>query len=527
MRKGLQDMHRLQELVRLHRQGRGPSEVAKLLQFDRKTERKYRRRFAQADLLHGDPDDLPALADLRSALRRQRPTPPQEQSSVAAYTDDIRQGLRDGVGPTGIHQVLVERDPDFCGSLSAVKRLYKRLKDERGIRPEDVAIPVHTKPGQQAQVDFGFVGWLIDPQTGDKRKAWVFVMVLSHSRAMFARVVFDQSIETWLALHRQAFDHFDGVPQVVVPDNLKSAVIQAVFDAESMGTLNRSYRELARHYGCAIDPTPAYSPEKKGKVESAVKYVKNAFFKPRAAELTRLDDTNKRLAAWVRDVADVRVHGTTQRQPAEVLREEQPHLLGLPDTPYVPVLWHRATVGKNNHVTYGKRFYSVPWTHIGKEAWLRITGNSVTIFVDDERVANHRKRGETPWSTVTAHMPEGRRDFADRDPETWYERADAIHADVGAYARAIMASDEVHYPLRRVQSIVRTLEGIPVDRAVSVARHAARYACFRPKAVRRIVANGDDLQPPATDYVSAEWADNPRYARQVEDFLRGGSHGNA
>lgn len=527
MRMGIQDMHRLQELVRLHRLGQGPGQVAKRLQMDRKTERKYRQRLHLAGLLEGAADDLPELSDLRAAVVSHAATPPQERSSVERFRAVIEQHLAKGLGPTAIHALLLEDHPDFSGSLSAVKRLYKHLKRASGPSPSDVAIPVHTAPGQQAQVDFGFVGRLLDPVTGKRRKAWVFVMVLSYSRAMFARIVFDQRIETWLELHREAFQFFGRVPHVVVPDNLKAAVIRAVFDAEGMGTLNRSYRELARHYGFAIDPTPAYSPEKKGKVESAVKYVKGSFFKPRADRFTDIVDANRRLDVWTRDTANQRVHGTTGRIPADDLLAEQPDLLPLPGEAFVPVLWHKGTVEKNSHVTYSKRFYSVPWVHLGKQAWLRVRGNSVTIFIDDERVADHRKSGKTRWSTVSDHLPEGRRDFAERDPNAWFARAAEIHPDVDDYIRQVMDSDQVLYPLRRVQSIVRTLEGLTPERAASVAQHAARYGCFDPRAVRNIVKNEDDLKPPSnTTLVQPDWATGPRFARQATEFLEGGHFGS-
>jgi len=444
---------------------------------------------------------------------------------VEDYAETIRQHMDRGLGPTAIHGLLREDHPGFEGSLSAVKRLYKRLKQARGPAASDVAIPVHTAPGQQAQVDFGFVGRLVDPETGKRRKAWVFVMILSHSRAMYARIVFDQSLETWLDLHRRAFVFFGGIPHVVVPDNLKAAVIRAVFDAEGMGTLNRSYRDFARYHGFSIDPTPAYSPEKKGKVESAVKYVKGAFFAPRADRLVGVEDANRLLDAWVRDTANQRVHGTTRKVPADELLAEQADLLRMPSAPFVPVLWHKATVERNSHVTYRRRFYSVPWVHLGKKAWLRVCGTHVTIYVDDERVADHGTEGQTPWSTVEEHLPEGRRDFAQRDPKAWFARADALHDDVGVYVRAVMDSDEVHYPLRRVQSIVRTLEALTPERAASVARHAARFACFDPRSVRKIVREAHDLKPQESGFVSAEWASAPRFARHATGFLQGGRFG--
>lgn len=497
---------------------------------DRKTERRYRRMLELAKLLRGDPDDLPDLETLRAAVEPSVEPPLQEQSSVAQYADDVLQGIRENLGPTAIHERLQEEKADYAGTLSSIKRLYKRLKRATGPGPEDVAIPVHTAPGRQAQVDFGYVGLLEDPDSGRMRKAWVFVMVLSHSRFVFAKVVFDQTIGTWLQLHRDAFEAFGGVPEVVVPDNLKAAVITAVFNVEEMGELNRDYRELARHYGFSIDPTPAYAPKKKGKVESAVKYLKASFFKPRASRFADIDDANRRLQTWLRDKANVRVHGVTRCRPVDLFAQEKGALLPLPADAYVPVFWHKRTIESTSHVTYDKRFYSVPWTCMERgEAWLKVSGNSVTIYVNDVRVADHRRDGRTPWSTVPGHLPEGRRDFAERDPETWFRRADAIDPDVGLYARAIMASDEVNYPLRRVQSIVRQLESVTQERAMSVARHAARYACYRPDAVRRIIAGQHDLAEPAcSGFVDATWAASPQFARHAEDFLHGGvAHGDA
>jgi transposase len=254
----------------------------------------------------------------------------------------------------------VEKHGPDVGSISAVKRLFARLKQASGPSPGDVAIPVHTAPEQQAQVDFGYVGELRDPQSGVLKKAWVFGMTLSHSRALFARIVFHQDLTTWLSLHRAAFQWFGGVPREGVPDNLKAAVIHAAFKADEMGALNRSYRDLGRSYWFLIDPTPAYSPQKKGKVESAVKYVKT-FLTPRVADFSDIDQANERLQTWVRKTANRWTHGTTGRVPQDVLDEtERVAMLSLPAHPIVAAEWRELSVGRNSHVTLDKRFYSVP-----------------------------------------------------------------------------------------------------------------------------------------------------------------------
>jgi hypothetical protein len=162
-----------------------------------------------------------------------------------------------------------------------------------------------------AQVDFGYVGKLYDPDRGVLRKAWVFVMTLGFSRHMVARITFDQKVETWLRVHIECFEELGGVPKTIVPDNLKAAVTRAAFGVDGETELNRSYRELARHYGFVVDPTPPRSPEKKGKVESSVRYVKTNYFKAHAPEDIR--DAEAGLQRWLIEIAGQRRHGTTGR----------------------------------------------------------------------------------------------------------------------------------------------------------------------------------------------------------------------
>lgn len=177
-----------------------------------------------------------------------------------------------------------------------MKRRCARLRKPLGPAPQDVAIPVDTAPGEVAQVDFGYVGLRFDPDMQTKRKAWVFLLVLGHSRHLFAKVGFDQRAETWQQLHVEAFAFFDGVPRILVPDNRKAAVIRAALGKDEDPSLHRGYRERARHYGFKIDPAPPRDPEK------------------------------------------MRLHGTTHRRPLEVFEaEEQAALLALPARPYVPV----------------------------------------------------------------------------------------------------------------------------------------------------------------------------------------------
>jgi transposase len=509
-------MHRLQELVRLHRQGLAVREVARLLRMSPNTERQYRQAMHLAGLLEGSPDEVPELEALREAVKSYLPNKPapQQASSVEMWCDDIVEMAQRGAKPKAIYDALRLKHPDFQGSLYAIKRFYRRWRKARGPDPAEVAIPVETASGEVAQVDFGYVGYLYDPRQGRMRRAWFFVMVLAHSRHIFAKIVFDQKTETWLQLHVEAFAEFGGVPAVIVPDNLKAAVIRSAFGIHrDKVALNRSYRELARHYGFVVDPTPPRDPRKKGKSESAVKYVKSNFLTPRAFE--DIDQAQAELKQWRFEIAGQRVHGTTGRKPLEVFEEEERSALRpLPMRPFVPVVWKKAKVHPNCHIVFQRREYSVHWTHVGKVVWLRATPESVAIYVDDQRVRTHDRRDPGGRSTVEADLPEHRRDLRHRSRGYWMRRARLIDETVEAYIVEVFAADEVLSQLRTVQAMVTHLEKFPRDRAIAACERARFYGNHSYRDLKNILRKGLDLETlPIGLFTVPETTSRPRFSR--------------
>jgi transposase len=515
------DMDRLVELVRLHRMGTSGRKVARLLGMSPNTERAYRNALTRAGLLAGPVDDLPGLEALKAVVLQQLPTtlPLQQTSTVEAWAARVGTLREAGLGPRAIYDRLRLEDAAFQGSYSAVKRLCRRIAQVEGVHADDVAIPVETEPGEVAQVDFGYVGRLYDTTTGTLRKAWCFVMVLAHSRHMVARVVFDQRLETWLRLHAEAFAELGGVVRTVVPDNLRAAAVRAAFSvAGEPCALNRSYRELARHYGFQIDPTPPRSPEKKGKVEASIKYVKRNFFRGREGQ--PIEEVRAELARWVREIAGTRVHGTTGRRPLEVFEaEERAALLPLPQAPYEPVIWHQALVHRDCHVAFERRLYSVPWRLVGKQVWVRATATTVVAYFDDERVATHDRRGRGLRSTVDDHLPDFRGQLRHRSRAYWEERADEVGPETGAYVREVFASDDVLSMLRTVQAIVRHLASFPRERAEAAARRARHFGAYSYGAIKNILRQGLDLQPLPTEARPDVAQARFRFARPITDLL--------
>jgi len=385
------------------------------------------------------------------------------------------------------------------------------------VRAGDVALRVETDPGDVAQVDFGYAGKLFDPERGVLRRAWVFVMVLAHSRHMYADIVFDQKVETWLDLHVRAFLALGGVPARIVPDNLKAAVLRTAFAVDDDLVLHRSYRELARHFGFMIEPTPPRAPEKKGKVEAGVKYVRRNFLAAR--DETDVVALRRQLALWVSEVAGRRIHGTTGRRPLEAFEaEERQALRPLPEERFARVTWKRVKLHTDAHVQVEGAFYSAPWRFLHEVLWARCTPNSVTLFHEDLWLCAHPRLSRGKRSTVEAHLPERRANFRHRARGFWEQRAAAMGDEVLLYVREIFASDKALSKLRVVQAVVTHLERFPSQRAVAACRRARHFGNYGYGAVKSILCQGLDLVPLDTAGGRA-WATQARFARSATEIV--------
>lgn len=513
------DMHRLQEMLRLHRLGRGSRDIARQLKMGRDTIRQWLRTLAAAGMLEGPAEELPELDTLRAIVEEHAPTelPPQQSSSVESWKSVVVRLRAKSAGATAIHDWLRLNEPEFDGSLSAIKRLVQRLDRAAGPRPEDVAIPVETVAGEVAQVDFGYVGVRYDAERGVLRKSWLFVMTLGFSRHMFTQIVFDQKIETWVRLHVEAFEYFGGVPRVIVPDNLKAAVLRAAFGIDGDPVLNRTYCELARHYGFQIDPTPPRAPEKKGKVERGVRYVKGNFFATH--ESVDIDEDRRALRRWTLEIAGQRRHGTTGRVPlVHFVEEEREMLLPLPGTRWELVSWKKARLHRDSHVQIDGAFYSAPWTFLGQDLWVRCTAHSIAIHHDDRHLHTHSRVLRGKRSTVETHLPEHRRDLRHRSREHWIARARAIGEEVEVLAAAIFDSDDVLYQLRRVQAVVTHLATFPRERACAAAKRALHFGCLDYRDIKNILRKGLDLEP-LTEESGRKWSQRSLFARNPTETL--------
>jgi len=240
-----------------------------------------------------------------------------------------------------------------------------------------------TLPGEQAQVDWGHFGYV---EIGSaKRPLMAFVMVLSYSRKIFLRFYLNAKMHNFLSGHIAAFDAWNGVPRVLLYDNLKSAVLERIGDAIRF---NPVLLEFSGHYHFEPRPVAIARGNEKGRVERAIRYVRDNFFAAR--KWTDVDDLNNQAIEWCNGLASSRpCPENTAFSVNAVFLEEQPKLLQLPDNPYVSFEQEEVSVGKTPYVRFDLNDYSVPHTMVRKILTVRATQTLVAIFNGTEKIAEH------------------------------------------------------------------------------------------------------------------------------------------
>lgn len=353
------------------------------------------------------------------------------KSLCADHAELILAKFEAGLTAQRIYQDL-RVEISFPGSYQSVKRYVQRLR--RTDPP--VVQRIEVEPGEEVQVDFGTGPTLLQAD-GKKRKTWIFRLVLSYSRKAFSQAVLRQDTETFLRCIEAAFREFGGSTLTINLDNLKAAVLKADWaDPE----LNPKLIDFARHYRTTIMPCLPGVPEHKGKVENSVAYVKENGLAGR--KFSSLAELNLALAHWERTVADLRIHGTTKRQVAQLFTLEKPALQSLPDSVFTCFQEGPRTVHRDGHVEVEKAYYHVPVEYLRQDVWVRYDRREVRIFtrnVDGSLKPIQMHRRLEPGQFTNARGIGGGLGSLQANLEywLWLKRASELGPDCAGWARAV------------------------------------------------------------------------------------------
>jgi Integrase core domain len=371
-------------------------------------------------------------------------------------------------------------------SYSSFRRYVRAQFDE--VRPEEVVIwrpPVGA--GEEAQVDYGYLGTWADPASGHQRRVWAFSMVLSYSRHLFMRPVLRMDQASWADCHVAAFAFFSGCPARVVLDNLRAGVIKPdLYDPK----LNRSYAELGAYYNVLLDPARAFHPKDKPRVESLQKYIKTSFFAGR--EFSSFAEMLAAAARWCAEVAGRRAPRALEgRTPLEVFAaEEASALLPVPAMPFELATWSRPKVGPDAHAQVGRTLYSVPWRLIGKRLDARATSELVRFYLDGELVKTHpaQARGRrTDW----ADLPDQRVSFFMRTPAWCRSQAAMVGPATQALVDELLSVNAL-FRLRQAQGVLRLGQAKGDTRLEAACRRALESGDPSYKTVKGVLVAGTE-----------------------------------
>lgn len=479
--------------------------------------RKKAQKLRDTAVEHGWLDKLNPLPDnaqLATVLNVTVHTPSSSMSSVLPHAEKVNKWIESGVQGSTIHQKLVD-SYGFTGSYWAVNRYIKSVIASE---PGKVSTVMEFDPGDAVQVDFGSGPLMVDTRTGELRKTWVFVMTLAWSRHMYGEFIWDQSVATWLSCHRRAFEWFNGVPKRVIIDNPKCAITKACYHDPDV---QRAYAECAEGYGFLIAPCPVRDPQKKGRVESNVKYIKNAFVPLK--EFRSLSDANAQLKEWLVSVAGNRKHGTTRLYPLTQFREvEQELLKPLPDVPPEEAVWAQAKVHGDGHVQFELCRYSVPYTLIRQTVWIRAGDSTVRIYQQHELKATHgRLRHQGGRSTVPEHQPPAAQAYNMQDPQYCLTQAKKVGEYCHLFIERLFAS-RVLDNLRAAQGVVGFAKRYGPARLERACCRALTFDNVRYSAIKQILEKGLDELPHETnafDSLSDSYTGKGRFNRDPNKLI--------
>jgi transposase len=408
-------MDQQETILSLLRLGWGVRRIERETGISRPTIIKYRHAYELGDPKFTTLAPGPILGEVAAT----------QLSRCEPYRAFIESELDKGRNGKAIYQDLVEHH-GVGFAYNSLKRFIARRKG----RHAAAFCRVETALGEEAQVDYGLGALTRHPKTGKYRRPHLFVMTLSSSRMSYMTVVWESSKATWSRLHEAAFAFFGGAPKLIRLDNLKEGVLSPdIYDP----VLNPLYADCLRHYGVMALPCRPYTPNLKGKVESAVGYVQKTALAGRRFDA--IEDQIIYLARWNERWASTRIHGTTKRQVREAFAEEKPALQALPTTRFAYYEALERVVHFDAHVEVRGAYYSAPPTYTGRrilvhasELWIRLIDPTTQSLVRE-----HPTTGKGMRVTFDA----------DRPPQTppsvlrLTQRAEIIGEQCGGFALAL------------------------------------------------------------------------------------------
>ncbi len=441
---------------------------------------------------------LPAATDERAELAKHK-------ARIEAWLGEKRP-LR----LTKIHALLV-RD----GLTASYATLRRFAMEELSWSKRSPTILLEDPPaGQEAQVDFGKMGSLADPETGKARALWALIVTLSFSRYMFVWPTFFQTTATVCEGLDRAWAFFGAMTKTIVPDNMKAIVRDP--DALSPA-LVCAFADYVQARGIFVDPARIRSPKDKARVENQVPYVRESWFD--GERFVDLDDARRSAEAWCRDVAGARVHGTTRKVPREVFDlTEKAQMVAPPSAPFDVPIWADAKVHPDHHVQVARALYSVPTRHLHKIVRVRADQTTVRIYLGTDLIKMHPRKPPGGRSTDTSDYPIGKSDYALRSVDGILKKAREKGEHIAVYAERIVAGPLPWSRMRAAYALLRLCDKFGDGRVEAVCQSALAFDVVDVARIARMLKTASALAQPTARGATVVPIAQPRFARSEQHF---------
>lgn len=515
----------IREVLRAWLAGTGLRRVAEQAGVDRKTARRYVDAAIDAGLVRGGgisqlTDEL--VGQVAQAVRPVRPG----GHGLAWEQLDARQAEIEALVKDGLSVVKVGVLLERRGVVVPYRTLHRFCVERCGFGKTAATVRVADgEPGAECQLDFGYLGLLADPVTGQRRKVHALIFTACYSRHMFVWLTFSQTLAALVAGCDAAWEFFGGVFHVLIPDNA-SAIVASADAVNPRFTVG--WLDYAQHCGFATDAARVRSPKDKPRVERAVQYVRGNFFA--GENFASLAGAQSAALAWCQGTAGTRIHGTIQARPAEVFAQREAAALLLRPARYDVPLFATVKVHRDFHIEIGRSLYSAPKEYLGCRLDARADSALVKLYHRGQVVKVH-PRAE-PGSRVTdpADLPAHKSVYAMRDVVSLAAAARGHGDAIGAYADRLLDTDLPWTKMRQVYrllGLVRRYGSGPVDTACQRALDLDVVSVTKIASMLEKATEGTPLPPHPAVAGSARFARDPAEYRPVQlTLIPGGKDGS-
>lgn len=479
-------MRNIREILRMKWDAKlSARQIAKSCNISHNTVTKIIRQAEAAGITWPLPDNLDEVA-LQSLLypansKQQGNRPEPDMNHIH------RELKRKGVTLTLLWQEYIAQHPDGLRYSQFCDR-YHQWREKQGISMHQIH-----KAGEKMFVDWaGQTFPIVDPKTGAVRDAYLFVAALGASDYTYAEAFSSQDLPHWIAAHCHAFAFFDGVPEIIVPDNLKTGVTKPCYYEPD---INPTYQEMAVHYGTVIIPARVRKPKDKAKVENAVQVAERWILAAlRNYTFFSLGEFNAAIAVKLNELNNKPFQKMEGSRKILFETIDKPALKPLPEQPYEFALWKKARVNIDYHIEFESNYYSVPYQLIRQEVELRITANVIEVFFKGKRVASHtRSYGKRQYRTDVNHLPPAHQKYLEWTPSRLIQWAGTIGVHTAKLVRE-MLNRKVHpeQAYRSCLGVLRLAKSYPPERIEAAAKRALFCHTLSYKSLKSILENNLD-----------------------------------